>query len=172
MYRLHRRAALTRKHRNAFIVPLIICLVIGVALAFSIPVHRGITKKTLAAITANVAGKPKTFSNRALEEIQDANEDVDDTFSAALFHPERHFTNESFSASSTRLRDIKTQIITKLTAENPDGGEARKLLGQALHTVQDFYAHSNWVELGNTGINSALGRSVMSNPATTLQAHY
>jgi hypothetical protein len=142
---------------------------IGAAWAFSIPVHRGITKDTLANITADVAGQPKTFSKRALEQIADANEEVDDTLSAALFHPERHFTNESFVASSTRLRDIKTQIITKLTAEPPNGDEARKLLGQALHTLQDFYAHSNWVELGNSGINTALGRSVMSNPATTFQ---
>lgn len=37
---------------------------------------------------------------------------------------------------------------------------ARFFLGQAMHTLQDFYAHSNWVELGHTDINEALGSTV------------
>jgi hypothetical protein len=28
------------------------------------------------------------------------------------------------------------------------------LLGTALHTVQDFYVHSNGVEIGRSGVNS------------------
>src|SRR5437867_4202137 len=40
------------------------------------------------------------------------------------------------------------------------GEEARAQLGRALHTLQDFYAHSNWVNSpgpGNTSFNSTLG---------------
>ncbi|MGB8509730.1 MAG: HET-C-related protein, partial [Pyrinomonadaceae bacterium] len=172
MYLLHHVVAFTKRHTYAVIVPLVISLTVAAALAFSIPVHRGITKDTLAAITANVNGQPKTFSKRALEQIADANEDVDSIIggSAALFHPERHFTNESFAASSARLKSLKTQIVAKVTADPPDGDEARELLGQALHTLQDFYAHSNWVELGNTGINTNLGRNEIADPAATLQA--
>jgi hypothetical protein len=35
---------------------------------------------------------------------------------------------------------------------------ARKYSGQILHTIQDFYSHSNWVEMGNTiEINTEIG---------------
>ena len=32
-------------------------------------------------------------------------------------------------------------------------------MGQALHTLQDFYSHTNWVESGHTGANPDLGRA-------------
>lgn len=35
--------------------------------------------------------------------------------------------------------------------------QARQLLGQVLHTLQDFYSHSNWIELGKKRINERLG---------------
>ncbi len=35
--------------------------------------------------------------------------------------------------------------------------QARQLLGQLLHTLQDFYSHSNWIELGKKEINERLG---------------
>src|SRR6266446_785634 len=139
---------------------------------FSIPIHREITRTVLQAITATVAGQTKHFSQRALEQIADANESVDSiaTGSAALFHPERHFTNEDFAGGSTRLRDYKTNIVNLVRATPPDGTRARRLLGEALHTVQDFYSHSNWVEQGKGSINSAFGVSVLANPPVALQA--
>ena len=38
------------------------------------------------------------------------------------------------------------------------GSEAQKLSGRALHTLQDFYSHSNWVELGRILPSTTLGR--------------
>ena len=35
--------------------------------------------------------------------------------------------------------------------------QARQLLGQLLHTLQDFYSHSNWIELGKKDINERIG---------------
>lgn len=35
--------------------------------------------------------------------------------------------------------------------------KARQLTGQILHTIHDFYSHSNWVEMGNTDINRKIG---------------
>ena len=35
---------------------------------------------------------------------------------------------------------------------------ARESFGTALHTLQDFYAHSNWVELGNNDLHPQLGK--------------
>jgi hypothetical protein len=38
-----------------------------------------------------------------------------------------------------------------------DFKQTRQLLGQLLHTLQDFYSHSNWIELGKKDINERLG---------------
>jgi hypothetical protein len=35
---------------------------------------------------------------------------------------------------------------------NPDGREARRLLGQVLHGAQDYYAHTNWVDTNIFGV--------------------
>lgn len=137
---------------------------------FSVPIHRMITTQPLSLITADVAGQPKKFSQRALEQIAKANADTDNLPSAALFHPERHFTNETFFASTTRLVNLKNEIIMNLTSNPPNGNKARQLLGTALHTIQDFYSHSNWVELGNANVNTSLGTAILSNPSANLQS--
>jgi hypothetical protein len=158
-----------RKQIVASILVLVILLRVDVVCGFSVPIHRAVTIEKLSTITAQVAGQTKTFSQRALDQIANANAATDNTSSAALFHPERHFTNESFADSTTRLVNLKNEIIMNLTSNPPNGTKARELLGTALHTVQDFYSHSNWVELGNAGINTDLGRNIVANPSTTLQ---
>ncbi len=136
--------------------------------SFTIAIHRNITTETLRSMTVAVAGQTKSFSDRALDQIANANQAIDDKTPALAF-PAGHFTDERFVDSSTRLINLRNQIVMSLTADPPNGDQARTLLGGALHTVQDFYAHSTWVELGNSGINSDLGRNVMPNPSATLQ---
>lgn len=163
-----------RAHRLRRLVPGFVLLALAVApliSAFSVPVHRRMTEDILGAMSAEISGQTATFSERALEQISDANEAVDDitSGSAALFSPERHFTNETFQKSTQRLIDLREEVLELVRRDVPDGNTARIRLGQALHTVQDFYSHSNWVELGNTGINSVFGTSTLANPAGTLQ---
>lgn len=150
-------------------VALALALPVSQAVAFDIPVHLRITRDELRPLTAQVNGQPRKFSERALEDISQANEDVDSVLllSAAVFRPSRHFTNESYSASSQRLIDLRREIIQLVTQAEPEGAQARIKLGQALHTIQDFYSHSNWVERGNGGINSALANSVLPNPSAS-----
>lgn len=135
-------------------------------IAFTLEVHRQITIDTLTTMSATVAGQPAKFSERALQEIALANEYVDSIWAgnAAWFQPTFHFTNATLNASSQRLITLKQQIVAELTASTPNGARARELLGQALHAVQDFYSHSNWVELGNSGEQTLLGRAVLANP--------
>lgn len=136
-----------------------------VVLAFTVPIHGSISRRALGAISVTLSsGQVVGFSQRAITEIVDANGAVDDGLSQALFRPSRHFTNEDFSGASQRLVTLRGQINTALTANPPKGAQARVLLGQALHTVQDFYAHSNWVELGNATINVNLGRITFPDP--------
>jgi von Willebrand factor A domain-containing protein 7 len=142
-----------------------ICAVTSVD-AFTVQIHREITRSELEALTAEVDGEPQKFSERAVEQVMDANETMDRRFNQALFRPERHFTNEEYQASTQRLIDLRQRVIDSVTASSPNGARARQALGEALHLVQDFYAHSNWVELGN-GVNTSLGQSVSPNPPVT-----
>ncbi len=48
--------------------------------------------------------------------------------------------------------------------KSKDLSQARQLLGQLLHTLQDFYSHSNWIELGKTEINEHLGIDIDIGP--------
>lgn len=136
------------------------------AIAFDIPVHIRITNDQIRPLRADVFGKSRGFSEKALEQVGDANEEVDSetALSAALFKPERHFTNENFSGSTQRLVALRKEVIQLVTQPKRDGAKARARLGQALHTIQDFYSHSNWVERGNSGIVSTFGFSTVGNP--------
>lgn len=139
--------------------------------AFDVPVHIRITNGELRPLRARVDGNDKGFSPKALEQIADANEGVDSIAagSAAIFHSERHFTDENYAGASQRLIDLRREIVQLVKDQSRDGKKARQRLGRALHTLQDFYAHSNWVERGNGAINSALGTSTLSNPSRTSQ---
>jgi hypothetical protein len=87
------------------------------------------------------------FQNRALEEIIDANVRTDTGF---LFHNKLpaygflHFDGETLPASSQRLIDKRVEVKRALPTKQ---AIAREAFGTALHTLQDFYAHSTWVEL-------------------------
>ena len=134
-------------------------------------------------------GTPLGFTPEAIEEIYQANRGVDLQpgsnwrTSEDFDIPQNHFDNELFELGSTRLQTLKQGVVSALRAINPTedcncspngdntanaeaGRAARRLLGQALHSLQDFYAHSNWVELGfrGTEIETRLGRSVVPNP--------
>ena len=92
-----------------------------------------------------------------MDEVKHANWRTD--IGLGFFVGKNHFTEELFAASTKRLIDLREGIIADITAPNPNGEEARKKLGTAFHTLQDFYAHSNWIERSNTSIFSTLGRN-------------
>ncbi len=147
------------------------------ALAFVVDIHRAITAEAL---------KTFLFSATAIAEVQNANECVDtgpSIYSAddkddlpcqpnlasidqQLGAPEDHFDDEQFLVGIAQVRAKKTQILMMINQGRYT--QARKLLGAATHGIQDFYAHSNWVELGNQSIFTGLesGTVPMSfNPA-------
>ncbi|XP_026858824.2 von Willebrand factor A domain-containing protein 7-like [Electrophorus electricus] len=64
-----------------------------------------------------------------------------------VFDPEYHFDNERFVQAHKLLKDGVSAVKTSLLQKNYH--LARQLLGKTLHTLQDFYSHSNWIELGN-----------------------
>lgn len=161
--------------RVAALLGLALALVLSSAAhvsGFSIPVHLGMTEDELAALTAQVDGQDERFSEPAIEQIKEANERQDSIgrLSAALFRPERHFTNEEFFDSSERIRDLREEVIDLVTRDQPNGDAARERLGAALHTIQDFYSHSTWVERGNPGIVGGFGETIFRDPAASVDA--
>jgi hypothetical protein len=143
------------------------------AQAFEVKTHDAITKQALAQIRVTISGREYGFTDKALLEICKYNIATDDTSPprAALFHPEWHFTNEKFAESSSGLIGAKNLAVARLQGwPSPFASEARKELGRALHTLQDFYSHSNWVELGGGGlIYEALGREIVPDPPSYLR---
>ena len=153
--------------RRMLRVALIGGVVLGVtvpALAFKPGIHKDISRDGMRRITTQVdGGRTITFTDKAIDQVRKANWRTD--IGLGFFAGENHFTEDLFSASSGRLVNLKEQIIVLVTQEEPDGEEARRLLGTAHHTLQDFYSHSNWIERGNTSsILMSLGRSTLGNP--------
>ena len=163
--------------RNAVILVCLLLLgfLLGMpspALAFNITlpdVHQDITKQVLE--NYHVDGVDGRFSNDAIQIIVQANRSVDNNQNDSALH----FDNENFIRGGERVKKLKEEIIARVQEALASGSTATQAihtrLGQALHTVQDFYAHSNWVELqnqennGDPMINKELGRGEISNVA-------
>ena len=93
-----------------------------------------------------------TYKN-AIDDIAEANSGVD--FDESKF-PEAHFDSEQFQTGQNRLIKLNRMMINEIKLCR--FRSARKLAGRALHTLQDFYSHSNWVEMGRSDPYSVLGK--------------
>ena len=98
----------------------------------------------------------------AVKEIEAANAKVDKyekEFASA------HFDAEQFRMSCLRLVMFKKEIIALIKKAGDDEVDytmARKVAGKFLHTMQDFYSHSSWIESGNNDPLSFLGDEIIS----------
>lgn len=117
--------------------------------------HTSMTDTAVEALDQEYFGVAELTETmkKARNEIHDANAEMDET---ANQQPKNHFDSEALLAANQRLIDESKAVKTALDAK--DATTARKHLGGALHTLQDFYAHTNWIDLGNGSPNTALGR--------------
>ncbi|XP_040844519.1 von Willebrand factor A domain-containing protein 7 isoform X1 [Ochotona curzoniae] len=90
-------------------------------------------------------GTPSRRFRAATGEVSRANA-AQDFLPTARNNPDLHFDAERLSQGRTHLVGAlrETLVATKAL----DYTLARQRLGAALHALQDFYSHSNWVELG------------------------
>jgi hypothetical protein len=84
------------------------------------------------------------FSPNALEKITAANLYQDRLF-GLIGHDEYHFDGSAFEKSYRYVEGQRAQVISSLMAN--DAVSAWSAFGRLTHTVQDFYSHSNYVEL-------------------------
>jgi hypothetical protein len=104
--------------------------------------HGGITRDALNLVSKDINGETLKFTDRARQEIKDANFEVDHHQLTAEFH----FDDEKLNGGTTRINTLKERVITESLGGN--GRAARQALGGALHTIQDFFAHSNQADEG------------------------
>ncbi|XP_060942358.1 von Willebrand factor A domain-containing protein 7-like [Limanda limanda] len=118
------------------------------------------------ARACDAAKSSKSFS-QTIEFIQDKNVGIDQRYFYSARH---HFENEEF----TKGKKLITSGLSAVKANNKfqNFEAARKTLGRLLHSLQDFYSHSNWVEMGETNPNSklikpgSLGKTAAKSKAT------
>ncbi len=126
--------------------------------------HVGIVRDALARISVNASDGLSVyrFSDRAVLQARDATAGVDEIFSerGELSVPLAHCDDELLPECTQRIIDIKNNVIALLRASPPDGNEARRQLGRAFHTLQDFFSHSNWINI--SGADPGLGINVIS----------
>ena len=82
-----------------------------------------------------------------LKALQAANVATDAEF---FFVNANHFDDCNFSGGSDVVRTSQAEAVNQLNPNAPPEADllAIRALGRSLHAVQDFYAHTNWIELG------------------------
>jgi hypothetical protein len=96
--------------------------------------HRSITTRALSSC----------FSQNALETVIVANLGQD-VWQYQIGHDHFHYDNNSFAAGDVYLDKLRRSVMDAL--QRGEAVPARQSLGRLTHTVQDFYAHSNYIAL-------------------------
>jgi subtilisin-like proprotein convertase family protein len=122
--------------------------------------HQSMTRSAIKELDAEFFSITKLTNSmkKAIEQIADSDAAVDalpQEGGTQFDKSASHFDGENFQGSQERLTNYMLTVITALHEQ--DAKKARYALGQALHTLQDFYSHSNWIELGNRAPYAALG---------------
>lgn len=102
---------------------------------FSLENHEALTQTAGSYYVAH-----GTISQSVLDDIIDDNTDIDFYYPLLSVY---HFDNCHFQGGVDYLAEVWNEIRTINDRFDSDSLE---YFGELLHTVQDFYAHSNWVE--------------------------
>jgi hypothetical protein len=103
--------------------------------AFLPKVHSDINDKTLTFLKLDI-----------LHKINGGDESADKI--GEFGHREYHSTGCDFQGTTEIINRLYDQVVSNIY----DKDTMAKTFGLLLHTVQDFYAHSNWVELGRNDL--------------------
>lgn len=131
-------------------------------------VHQEITTDALSQLKfIEGVEKPLTFSMDAADKMNGASAALDIPNSlGGRYVAREHFDDESFASSVEYIKSKRVEVWDILSSADPWGLgsvpsfeyasvnqlRAWKFLGQALHTLQDFYSHSTWIEQGKREI--------------------
>lgn len=121
------------------------------------PIHEEITREALSHSSIPVtltSGETKFFYDGAVNEIIKANVDLDLPY---FYKDFQHVDNETIFEASAWIAAIRQRVLSAI--QRKDWPYARAALGQGLHTLQDFYAHTNWIYLHPGAVEGKLGQA-------------
>ena len=126
--------------------------------------HSGLVNMALSAAKGtDVNGKSYRFSSSQIGHAQTGVIEVD--VSLNFFDTSYHCDDDDIEQCSNRISKERADLLVELFAASASVYQAIPLpcyavqyhLGQMLHTLQDFYAHSNWVDSHGTTQNPNIG---------------
>uniref|UniRef100_A0A4W5QFF2 von Willebrand factor A domain containing 7 n=1 Tax=Hucho hucho TaxID=62062 RepID=A0A4W5QFF2_9TELE len=112
------------------------------------PISFKVSLALMTMLTVSQTGLGRGFWH-AVGEVVRSNAAMD-FLSSTRSDPVYHFDSERVEESMAMLRQFWSQTLLSARAKEYQG--ARHSLGQLLHSLQDFYSHSNWVEMGQRSI--------------------
>jgi hypothetical protein len=91
---------------------------------------------------------------KAIEQIKNGNK-ATDLIPDLYLMDEAHFTGDRLAGGQQRIDGLFKNMKAALEADELT--KARWALGSIFHAIQDFYAHSNWIETGHSSPNPNVG---------------
>ena len=161
-----RGAKRTLMLRSLVLFSPLLCPSAGVCFRFAPQeIHQSITTRGLnnwgAAWVDSHTGKHLAFQDKAVDAINSWHSHID----IHLQVPCQHFDNEAFECGDKLVATLREQAVQLALQGKLD--LAWFAFARGLHAVQDFYAHSNWVETRGFILNSEIGTGNMKNPTLT-----
>uniref|UniRef100_A0A3B5B2R2 von Willebrand factor A domain containing 7 n=1 Tax=Stegastes partitus TaxID=144197 RepID=A0A3B5B2R2_9TELE len=112
--------------------------------------HQYITEQAIVNVTQEtLQTRLGRGFRKAVGEVVKSNAAMD-FVSSTMSDPVYHFDSERVDSAVVMLRQFWTQTVLSVRAKEYQS--ARRSLGQLFHSLQDFYSHSNWVEMGQRSI--------------------
>jgi hypothetical protein len=117
------------------------------------------------------------YRNLGITELSNAQKDVVKTlseesswvdFSSYNGYSEYHFDGEQFYKGAQLL--LRARISAALFMSANGVADARQAIGRMVHVLQDFYAHSDWIEIGNSDTCKLLNTVVPRDVALSTRA--
>jgi hypothetical protein len=102
--------------------------------------HKTITNKVAGDLGYSASAQAALVKGNT-----DTDKKEDEAAGGEWYSPAAHFDNEAFSAGALRLRNKRDLALASL--ETCDWNVSLEAMGRALHAIQDFYSHSNWVTI-------------------------
>uniref|UniRef100_A0A3B4X5W7 von Willebrand factor A domain containing 7 n=1 Tax=Seriola lalandi dorsalis TaxID=1841481 RepID=A0A3B4X5W7_SERLL len=117
-------------------------------LSFDSHTHQYMTEQAILNVTLETTRLGRGFW-RAVGEVVKSNAAMDFLISTRS-DPVYHFDSERVDSAMVMLQQLWAQTLRSVQAEEYQS--AHHSLGQLFHSLQDFYSHSNWVEMGQHSI--------------------
>ncbi len=119
--------------------------------------HQKITEEAMEVFEADLGGVASiSFESDAVDRVADTNRGVDGGMEGNT--ASAHCDDEEISECQARIIARMNLVIDRMGSDwsKQDMQVIWREMGKGLHTLQDFYAHSNWVEMNGNDPNEAL----------------